>query len=259
MPLTSVSLGTCSQLTDVSPLADMKELRQLILPPNAKNFEFLRRLPKLGYLSYAESVKTPTLPDKTAAQFWKEYDARGWLWALQNSGISVKSSKQLPDGTWELDLSDVKLRDLAPLQGAPVSRLNLSKTAVADLAPLSGMSLTALNLDNTQVSDLSPLKGMPLKTLSLRGTRVTDLSPLRGMNLTSLLLINCRKLTDLSSLAECRELTTLTLPPNAKDVEFLRTLPKIERLSFQEAPKKTDRPDKSVAEFWKEYDAKKKR
>ena len=64
--------------------------------------------------------------------------------------------------------------------------------------------------------------------------------------------------TDLSPLAEVKTLTTLTLPPNAKRFEFLRAFPKLERLSFKKDANNSYRVDKTVAEFWKEYDAKKK-
>lgn len=63
--------------------------------------------------------------------------------------------------------------------------------------------------------------------------------------------------TDLSPLADSKTLTDLTLPPNAKDIEFLRTFPKLERLGFSWDPK-TFLPDKTAAEFWKEWDARAK-
>ena len=257
-PLEDLYLDRCPVLTDVAPLAKIRTLKNLLIPPQVENLGSLRDHPKLERLGYALTGILPMLPESSAEDFWKTYASNDWIALLRDARINLAGVKRLNDGTWEASFSGSTLRDLQPLRDAPISILQLGNTAVADLTPLSGMPLTALNLDNTQVSDLSPLKGMPLKTLSLRGTRVTDLSPLRGMNLTSLLLINCRKLTDLSPLAECRELTTLTLPPNAKGIEFLRTLPNIERLSFQETPKKTERPDKTAAEFWKEYDAKKK-
>jgi short-subunit dehydrogenase len=50
-------------------------------------------------------------------------------------------------------------------------------------------------------------------------------------------------------------LTDLTLPRTAKNIEFLRALPKLERLSFKEDPNNGFRPDKTVAEFWREFDA----
>ena len=88
----------------------------------------------------------------------------------------------------------------------------------------------------------------------MNATPVADLSPLRGLRLTSLRLHGCEQLTDLSPLADCKELNHLTLPPNAKDIEFLRTLPNLARLSFAEDKKDASIPDKTAAEFWKEYD-----
>ena len=82
-----------------------------------------------------------------------------------------------------------------------------------------------------KVTNLStPLKGMPIEVLLAADTQVTDLSPL----------------------AESKTLTDLTLPPDAKDIEFLRTFPKLERLGFGIDPR-TLLP---IAEFWKEWDAK---
>ncbi len=57
-----------------------------------------------------------------------------------------------------------------------------------DLSPLKGLKLTRLELQGTQVSDLSPLRGMPLSGLAVYDTRVSDLSP----------LADCMELTNLS-------------------------------------------------------------
>jgi len=57
------------------PLANCKERSNLIFPPNAKPIEFLRALPKLESIGFGFDPKT-FLPDQTAVEFWKEYDAR---------------------------------------------------------------------------------------------------------------------------------------------------------------------------------------
>jgi Leucine-rich repeat (LRR) protein len=76
MPLTSVALHGCSELTDLSPLAEDRTLVQLTLPPKARDFEFLRGFPKLEYLSFSETGTGIRRPDKLAGEFWGEYDAR---------------------------------------------------------------------------------------------------------------------------------------------------------------------------------------
>jgi len=59
---------------------------------------------------------------------------------------------------------------------------------------------------------------------------------------------------DLAPLADCKSLQNLTLPPNAKDIEFLRAFPKLQRIGFKDDPKNGYVPDKTAAEFWKGYD-----
>ncbi len=320
MPLRSLRLHQCPKATDFSPLAELKELTSLTLPADASGIDFLRTFPKLARIGFKEDWNNGGRPDKTAAEFWKEYDSQSWQRALRDAGITIKSVRQLPDGTWNLDLGEAKITDLAILKGAPISSLRLWKTAVTDLRPLHGLplkklilddtavtdlrplqgmpieeldlrrikitdlaalrgmplkklqlgdnaitdleplrglALTELGISKTKVTDLSPLQGMPLEYLDLNRTEVTDLSVVRGMPLTKVRLRQCAQLTDLSPLAEAKGLTSLSLPPNPKDIEFLRAFPKLERLSFMEGTSDTSTPDKTAAEFWKEYDAKK--
>jgi Leucine-rich repeat (LRR) protein len=258
MPLVELRLHDCTGITDLSPLKDCKELKWIILPPNAKGFEFLRTFPVLERISFEDDSKNGYRPTKTAAAFWKDYDGQGWLRALRATTVEIKAVRQLPDGTWDLNLDNSKISDLTILQGAAISALSLNTAPVADLTPLRGMALTKLNLSNTQVSDLSPIKGMPITFLVLRNTHVTDLSVLRGMPLTSLFMTNNRELKDLSPLEDCKALTTMTLPPGAKNIEFLRAFPKMERISFGEASNNFTLPKQDAAEFWKEWEAKKK-
>jgi serine/threonine protein kinase/Leucine-rich repeat (LRR) protein len=258
LPLKSLFLNSCKEVTDVAPLAKIPTLEHLVVPPSA-DLEVLRQHPGLKRLGYALVGLQPMAPETTVAQFWKNYDAQAWLKNLHDSGLAVKSAGALADGTWDLDLSGSAIGDLTVLASAKISSLNLADAqAVANLAPLSGLALTKLNLSNTAVTDLSPLQGNRLTSLTLRGTKVTDLSTLRGMPLTALHLCSCLELTDLTPIAECRELKTITLPPKAKDLEFLRALPKLERISFEEQPNDFTRPKQTTAEFWKEYDAGKK-
>ncbi len=256
MPLTSVRLHGCSELVDVSPLQEARELTELTLPPNAKNYDFLRAFPKLTRLGFKELPSH--VPNQTAAEFWNVFDAQGWVRVLRDSGVAIKALDHLADGTWAVDLGKSNLKDLAILRGAPISDLNLGNTAVTDLSPLRGMPLKRLVLNDTSVSDLSPLKGLPIERLYLSRTKVTDLSSLQGMPLTFLNLRFCPAITDFSPLREAKALKVLFLPTNAKDLEFLRALPNLERLSFQEDEAQRKIPDKTAAEFWKAYDAKKK-
>ncbi len=253
MPLKRVWLHYCSEVKDVALFANCQSLREITLPPNAKNIELLRKLPNLERISFDEDSKMYR-PDKTAAEFWKDYS---WVSALLKAGIRPKGQKQLEDGTWDIDLSESAISDLSILRAVPISRLSLGGIAVTDLSPLKDMKLKALYLWHTKVVDLSPLRGMPLEELNLAGTKVADLSVLRDMPLTSVRLHQCSEIKDVAALANCQSLRRITLPPNAKNIELLRKLLSLERISFVE-DLETYSPDKSATEFWKEFDAKMK-
>lgn len=187
------------------------------------------------------------------------------VWALTNMPLA------------RLDLVCVPVHDLRPLHGLPLTELRLWNTGVSNLAPLAGMPLAKLDIGNCPVSDLSPLRGMPLRDFSASYTAVSDLSPLAGMSLEHLRVWDCgnrladisalrgmtslkranfagaRNLRDLHPLEGCANLEELTLPPLARDIEFLRQLPKLKRLSHQKS-RTSWSPDSTAEEFWK-YDA----
>lgn len=59
-------------VADVSPLADCKELEEIILPENATGVESLRSLPKL--LRISKVGTSDYHPTQTAEEFWGEFD-----------------------------------------------------------------------------------------------------------------------------------------------------------------------------------------
>ena len=253
MPLTFLRLRGCASLSDLTPLADVKKLAQLVLPPHFTDFDFLHTLPKLERLSFDETQSGVYPPDKTTDEFFKEYDPKDWRSALRKSGFEAEWMRQKDDRTWDVGLDRQGVKDLTFLHGAPIGILSLGGNDIDDLAPLRGMPLKQLVLWGAKVTDLSPLKGMQIELLWLDGTPVSDLSPLRGMPLTVLKLRSCAKVIDLSPIADAKGLTQLILPPNAKDIVFLRKFPKLQFLSYEE-DQTSFRPDKTAEEFWAEYD-----
>ncbi len=236
LPLKDLHFDNCGAATDVAPIAEIATLENVTVPCQARNLEVLRKLPRLKRLGFNRTADN-LVPDSTKEEFWKDYDANPWIAGLQTRGVRPHMLKRLPDGMWSLALDDSDITDLSVLQGARISELSLK---------------------NTPVTDLGPLRGLPLKKLMIGQTKVTDLAPLRGMSLTDLKLTDCDGLSDLSPLAEMGTLRNLLLPPAPKNIEFLRGLPKLERLGFREEPVNESGPDTTAAEFWKEYDANKK-
>ena len=148
-----------------------------------------------------------------------------------------------------LFLSYTTVHDLSPLRQLPLRSLAIAYSPVEDLRPLRGRPLAYLYLSGTQVTDLRPLAHLPLRALHLDSTRVTDLRPLAGLPLRELRLDGCDQLTEFSPLAELHELETLILPAQATQVEFLKKLPNLKRLSYRYDPDPSR--IESVDAFWR--------
>jgi serine/threonine protein kinase len=73
MPMRYLSMGGCKNITDLGPLTNMTTLRTVILPPNAKNFQFLRHFQSIKRISftYDPDLKGPA---QTADEFWAQQD-----------------------------------------------------------------------------------------------------------------------------------------------------------------------------------------
>jgi serine/threonine protein kinase/Leucine-rich repeat (LRR) protein len=248
MPLETVDLSG-TKLTDVAPLLKCPTLRKIVLPPDAQEVTALRALPNLERISY--DAATNGDPDKTAEQFWAINREEPWLAALRKTKLTYKT-RQLKDHTWELTLDRQPIADLSILQDAKtISRLYIAYTQVVDLTPVHDMNVAYLRISNTNVTDLSPLKGTSITNLTMGAVNVRDLAPLVGLPLRVLNMPDCPLITDLSPLAEIRTLETVILPPNAKNIEVLRKLPKLKQLGYKFA---SNSPLQTAEEFWAEFD-----
>lgn len=63
-------------VTDVSPLLDCPNLEAVSLSRTVKNVEVLRKHPKLRHIGYTEGPGPDYLPETTAEEFWRVYDAK---------------------------------------------------------------------------------------------------------------------------------------------------------------------------------------
>ncbi len=150
-----------------------------------------------------------------------------------------------------------QLRSLAGLEGMPLTFVFITESSVTDLSPLRGAPLTNLRITGSPITDLSPVRDCPLRELRAEATPLTSIEALRGKNLGKVLLHDCAGLTDISPLKDCIGPQDLTLPPEARDIEFLRHKPGLLKLSYAVAPDGRSSAQ-TVAEFWAAYDAQRK-
>ena len=154
MPLTTVSLSGCKQLTDLAPLRGMKLTSvDLYFCPQVSDLTPLRDM-RLTALNLADCGQ---VRDLTPLQ-----------------GMPLAS----------LSLYRCQVQDLSPLKDMPLATLDLFGCGnVQDLAALKGMPLRWLRLDSCGVRDLSPLQGMTLESVYFTPKRISKgVEVLRTMN-----------------------------------------------------------------------------
>lgn len=74
LPLKRLRIFNCKNLSDLSPLAECRQLEVLILPAGRRDIEFLRQHPSLRRLG--DSSESDWNKVSTVAEFWKAYDAK---------------------------------------------------------------------------------------------------------------------------------------------------------------------------------------
>jgi serine/threonine protein kinase/Leucine-rich repeat (LRR) protein len=280
--LKKLDLSGCSAVIDLTPLADCLRLEELVLPEQCRDIEFLRQMPNLQLLSYQrKSSGRKWNPAQTVAEFWASRAITAAPEPPKTLDVSESSIHDLStlnlDAVDSLNLKGTPVSDLRPLRGLPLKSIDLGGTRITGIEELRGMPLVHLSLYETGIRDIEPVRGMPLKQLILWGTPVADLSPLQGMELESCVLAGtpvrdltplagmpirkldlsgCSNLTDLAPLAACQHLEELILPVQCRDIEFLRRMPRLTRLSYQKTGRGTGGPAQTTEEFWSEFDAK---
>ena len=165
-------------------------------------------------------------------------------------GWNPSRLRPLPDGTFSLNATNLKIESPAILDAHPITELKLDDVPLSNDAgwfdTLPKLPLRFLSLRSCKMTDLDCLEGTQIETLDLSDNPVSDISPLQGLPLRQLNLARTKS-PDLTPLASCQRLEQLVLPEPARNVELLKTLPSLKRISAKES---YGSPAQSAQEFW---------
>jgi serine/threonine protein kinase len=165
-------------------------------------------------------------------------------------GWNPSRLRSLPDGTFSLNAANLKISSPASLDHLPISDLKLDSmplSAEAEwLDTLPRLPLKSLSLRSCTLADLGFLEASRIEVLDLSDNPVSDLTPLQGLPLRKLNLARTKQ-PDLTPLATCQRLEQLVLPEPSRNVELLKSLPSLQRLSTRES---YGTPAQSAHEFW---------
>ena len=161
--------------------------------------------------------------------------------------------RKLKDGTFAVDLSDLRWTTLEPLDAIPVSELTLNESSeglpAQAFEALQRIPVRSLTIRGGGLKSIAFLKGVQLEHLVLANNPITDISMLAGLPIQHINLADTN-VRDLSALESCPLLEKVILPKDATPSEGLRAHANIRKISFREASDGS--PAESAKQFWKD-------
>ncbi len=199
-----------NQISDLSPIAGLVELRDLRLDENPiSDLSPLKNLKNLTHLVCRDTPVSDLSP----------------LAGLINLRLIFLNANP-------------NISDLSPLSGLiNLGVLHLTDNKVSDLSPLAGLnSLSDLLMWGNPVSNLSPLTQLPkLDTLNICGGKISDLTPLVDFTSLKELYFANNEISDISPLARLTGLNRLNLEENdISDISPLASLTNLKWLNLEE-------------------------
>ena len=238
-----------NQITDLSPLAGLIELRKLWLSKNPiSDISPVRGLTNLTDLGLYDTMISDISPVRDLTNLTRlhfhstEVTDLSPISGLINLKSIAFSNHNLSDisplvglinlesiSCWGHSISDLSslagltkleridfcggnISDLTPIAELPnLKELYLANEEVSDISPLAGLTgLTRLSLEDNDISDISPLAGLTnLKWLNASINQISDVSPILGLTNLTWLNVARNQIADLAPLQGLREKITL--------------------------------------------------
>ena len=199
-----------SSLSDVTPLAGLKNLTKLNLTGNnisdVAPLAGLKNLTKLNLTGNNISDVAPLANLKNLTEL-----------GLRVKNISDVAPLANLKNLTELGLRVKNISDVAPLANFKnLTELALISSNISDVSPLANLkNLTKLSLTGNNISDVAPLaKLKKLHSLDLTFNNISDVAPLAGLKNLTLLNLTGNNISDVAPLVNLKNLHWLDLRIN---------------------------------------------
>ncbi|MHA1288134.1 MAG: leucine-rich repeat domain-containing protein [Candidatus Thorarchaeota archaeon] len=212
-----------NQISDITPLTGLSNLSRLSLSNNQINdITPLAQLTNLNFLDVGENSFTNIDPLLELTK----------LWHLSLDSSAIKDISWLPEltGLTELFLSsNPQITDFSVVSSMPnLTKLAIARNQITDISFLTSLTqLQYLSLDYNSITDISVLSGLPdLVFVDLSYNLITNIAPLSGMvGLTGLRLSGNPQISDFNWIGGLSNLTSLELKWNKiSDISFMTGL-----------------------------------
>ena len=211
-----------NQISDISPIAGLTELRELEINRNTiSDISPVRGLTNLTLLVLKGNQISDISPIAGLINLRRLY--------LDDNLFSDLSPLRGLTNLEGLHFSENKdVSDLSPLAGlVNLKTIGSWGHSISDLSPLAGLTqLEVISFCGGNISDLTPLVGLPkLKELYIAGEKVSDISPVARLTGLTRLGLEGNDISDISSLVELTNLKWLRLDSNnISDISPLASL-----------------------------------
>lgn len=187
---------TKNRISDITPLAGLKDLQVLLLGYN--EIEDITPLAQLKDLRnvYLHNNRIETLIDFSTLDKLETV-------TLEENGITDISCFENATSLRYLYLRGNSISDLTPVSGLSGLRsLNVAKNLVSDISPLKGLvNLQDLELSDNRITDITLLAGfVKLKSLRLGDNMITDIMPMQDMVLLENVVLRNNRISDITPL-----------------------------------------------------------
>ena len=202
----TISNSVSGQLSNLSGLANIKELTITDMAVNADEIALIGRLPNLQKLT------------------------------ANNCSLSTISGLEFAKNLTHLDLGNNAIRDIAPLSKlVNLQSLTMKQNALNDLSALSTLNaLTVLDVSNNNLTTISPIATITgLKSLDVSNNSLEEIASVQQLTNLEYLSIACNGISDVDSIAACVKLTKLDISTNdISDISELSVLDRLETFNF---------------------------
>ncbi len=243
----SVELNT--DITDISPLSNLKELAYLdVSNTKVSDISCIGNLTKLQTLNVSNTAVTDlsVLRSFTSLETLKMNSIEGLDMSTAVLPASVRTLECKSNGLTSLEfvtgsesLSNLyadnnAISDLSPLSKYKINMLSLSANKITDLTPLNIKSLTDIDLSTNMIEDISHLKGTVAYMVDLSYNRISDIGAFADNAKIGSLKLKNNQIEDISPLKDCFNLFFLDLSYNRiEDIGALATIDELSDLDLR--------------------------
>ena len=237
---------TGHQISDISPIAGLKNLEYLNLTKNQIGRSGISPIAGLKNLKYLNLTKNQISGISPIAGLKNlEYLDLSYNWIANISPIAGLKNLEY------LDLSYNQISDISPIAGLKnLEQLKFTKNykGLSDISPIAGLkNLNSLDLSYNRLSDISPIAELKnLKGLGLSRNWISDISPIAELKNLVVLDLSNNEILDFSPIAglipnlqvyfnsnqhnryQCRT----EMPANLEPLRQVRVTPPIQRTTM---------------------------